>query len=131
MGQATSPTPAQPARTILVVDDDPDIVGAFIDLLTEHGYQVEVAKNGAEAIAILERGVSPCLILLDLMMPRVHGWAVLDALAGATHLAQTPVVITTAFEHAARPIRRAAAVVRKPIDQQMLLALVAKHAKPA
>jgi CheY-like chemotaxis protein len=117
--------------TILLVEDDADVARGVTDLLEEHGYQVHCATDGAKAIGMLERGIRPSLILLDLMMPGMHGWAVLDKLASSKDLSRIPVVITTAFEHAARPIRQAVAVLRKPYSRESLLATVEKFANPA
>lgn len=70
-------TSLMPAARALVVDDDDPIRVLLSTLVAHQGFEVETAKDGAEAIARLEDdGFS--LILLDLMMPRVDGYAVLQ-----------------------------------------------------
>lgn len=68
-----------PAPTVLVVEDDPDLVWVVRFNLELEGYRTFVAANGEDALAMLDE-VRPDLIMLDLMMPVMHGWAVLDAL---------------------------------------------------
>lgn len=57
---------------ILVVDDDPDVLGVVFDLLDDEGYQVRTAGNGQEALKVLAEW-RPDLIVLDLMMPVMDG----------------------------------------------------------
>jgi DNA-binding response OmpR family regulator len=59
-------------KTVLVVDDDPDLQQLLRLMLEEEGYRVEIANNGAEAQRWLEQR-EPDLIVLDLMMPEVNG----------------------------------------------------------
>lgn len=65
---------ADERKLVLVVDDDDDIRETLGILLEGNGYQVMEAENGARAVAIIEQGVRPNLILLDLMMPVMSGW---------------------------------------------------------
>lgn len=62
------------ASVLMVVEDDPNIRALIRDLLTDEGYSVDEAANGAEALAILTT-CKPDLILLDLNMPVMSGWA--------------------------------------------------------
>lgn len=83
------------SRTILVVDDQPDIrLMCRVNLALE-GYEVAEAMDGAAALAALDR-IKPDLILLDVMMPGVDGWQVLDAIKADPELEHIPVVILTA-----------------------------------
>jgi urea transport system substrate-binding protein len=63
---------AEPA-TILIVEDDPDILDVEADALTRKGYRVIKAHNGEDALEELEKGL-PQLILLDMRMPVMDGW---------------------------------------------------------
>jgi CheY-like chemotaxis protein len=67
------------APTVLVVDDDPDIVDMTRLMLEEGGYRVIAAHSGPEALRRLEE-VRPDLILLDINMPEMDGWQVLRVL---------------------------------------------------
>ncbi|HEY8394514.1 MAG TPA: response regulator [Thermaerobacter sp.] len=79
---------------ILVVDDVPS-VRAFLQLaLAEQGYEVHLADDGHQALE-QARSVRPHLILMDWVMPRMHGGAVLKALQGDPQLRSIPVVLMT------------------------------------
>ncbi len=84
-------------RTILVVDDDPKAVEAIAAFLPAPAYEVVRAYGGNEAIA-LARHLCPDLVLLDLMMPEVTGFDVVDALRGTPATARIPIIIVTAKE---------------------------------
>ncbi|MBA7644325.1 Alkaline phosphatase synthesis transcriptional regulatory protein PhoP [subsurface metagenome] len=60
---------------ILVVDDDPDILDAVTMILESQGYEVVTARDGAEGLANL-KAEKPDLMILDLLMPKMDGWAV-------------------------------------------------------
>ena len=62
-------------KKILAVDDDPDILDALTMILESQGYQVVTARDGIEALANLKAEV-PDLMILDLLMPKMDGWAV-------------------------------------------------------
>jgi PAS domain S-box-containing protein len=82
-------------RTILVVDDDPKAVEVIAAYLPISEYTVVRAYGGAEAIALAER-LRPDMILLDLIMPDVSGFAVVEALQRDLSTASIPIVIVTA-----------------------------------
>jgi CheY-like chemotaxis protein len=65
------------AGDILVVDDEPDIRESLVSILESAGYRVRTCANGKEAVAAIERA-RPALILLDLMMPIMNGWQVVE-----------------------------------------------------
>lgn len=82
---------------ILVVDDQPSIRGLLHVALTEAGADVSTASNGADAVVMV--GVAPPdLILLDLAMPGMTGWQVLEALKASHKTASIPVVLQTSAE---------------------------------
>jgi DNA-binding response OmpR family regulator len=82
--------------TVLVVDDDPSIRNVLEQFLEDDGYRPVLAKNGREAIAQLEPGGSlPDIMLLDLLMPEVDGYDVLDHLR-RNLLQEFPVLIFSA-----------------------------------
>jgi two-component system alkaline phosphatase synthesis response regulator PhoP len=80
---------------ILVVEDEEDIRELCRANLEYEGYEVIEATNGKEALELLDQKV-PDLILLDLMMPEVDGWEVLDKIKKKEEMAGVPVVLVTA-----------------------------------
>src|SRR5256885_5945283 len=80
---AGSAMPALP--TVLLVEDEPPVRELVAELLREEGYEVREARDGVEAIRTLDESLLPsgraCLILLDMMLPRVDGVGVLRHLA--------------------------------------------------
>jgi len=88
-------SPAGP-NLVLVVDDDFDIREALSDVLASEGYSVLTAADGGEALERLRGGVRPAVMLLDLMMPRVSGVEVIDALRKDESLSKIPVVVCSA-----------------------------------
>jgi signal transduction histidine kinase/DNA-binding LacI/PurR family transcriptional regulator/AraC-like DNA-binding protein len=87
------PGPIQ--RTVLVVDDDPGILDLHCRLVKQIGCQVVTARNGQEAMTAIGRA-RPDLILLDLMMPVMDGFAVLDAIRSQAETRNIPVIVLTA-----------------------------------
>lgn len=94
---------AGPARRVngighvLCVDDDDSVLKAVATILTGHGFQVDIARNGQDAL-VLAQDKQPDLIILDLMMPGMSGHEVLLALKQNSGTAEIPVMILTAAE---------------------------------
>lgn len=105
-------------KPILVVDDDLDILETLKRLLGDSGYSVICASSVQEALTELDR-VTPCLILLDLMMPERNGWDFRVEQQRRFELANIPVVVMTASATAPSSIF-ASAFLRKPLDLQEL-----------
>jgi CheY-like chemotaxis protein len=78
-----------------VVDDDPTAVELVSDYLASFGHQVHKAYSGVHGIEIAGNE-HPDLIILDLMMPEVNGFTVVDRLHGDPHTADIPIIILTA-----------------------------------
>ena len=78
-----------PAR-ILVVDDTPNNVTLLEDMLTARGYDVATARDGVEALAKVASG-APDLVLLDIMMPKMNGYEVLEHLRADAKFRHIPV----------------------------------------
>lgn len=81
---------------ILVVDDDVDMATLISATLQEHDYVVEVAHDGSIALEMVKKNPLPSLILLDLMMPIVHGFQLLTRLRADPLTSTIPVIIVTA-----------------------------------
>ena len=117
------------ARTILVVEDDHDIRVSVRMVLEDEGYEVFTVTNGRSALDMLERTTDtdrPCLIILDLMLPVMDGWHFADRLSEDPQLGQIPIVIMSAYESPPPPAR-AVGFVKKPVDTETLLRMVAQH----
>jgi DNA-binding response OmpR family regulator len=80
---------------ILIADDEPHIVAALEFLLVQSGYEVDVARNGDEALARIRSG-RPDLVLLDVMMPAKSGYEVCREVRASPELAGTKVVMLSA-----------------------------------
>jgi CheY-like chemotaxis protein len=108
---------------VLVVDDDEAIRCAVADLLEEAGFGVSQAQDGEQALAMLRRSPLPAVVLLDLMMPRVDGWQVVEAMRASPPLASVPVMVLTAFS-ARVGLPNDCRVLHKPLERDVLLAEV-------
>jgi two-component system chemotaxis response regulator CheY len=110
-------------RTVLVVDDDAIQRAAVAELLSSRGYEVVVACDGQEAVELLQDGLRPSVIVLDLTMPRMDGWTFLAHLRRIAHSA-VPVLVTSAAA-SERPPAGADACLEKPIKAAQLREMVA------
>ncbi len=112
---------------ILVVDDTPVNVKLLADLLTRKGYVVVTADGGREGLAMVESEL-PDLVLLDVMMPDLDGYAVCRAIRALPQTALLPVVMVTALDPAKERINGLEAgaddFLSKPINQHELLTRV-------
>lgn len=82
-------------KTIMVVDDNPDIVTIVKTILEGRGYSVQCAYSGLEVFGLLDEQ-KPDLIILDIMLPQMDGLEVLTKLKGASETASIPVILLTA-----------------------------------
>src|SRR5919202_4006879 len=112
---------------VLVVDDDPSILLFVREALDFEGFQVQVAVDGLQALEVLEAEPHPCLLLLDMRMPRLDGWGVSQALRERGW--QITTCVMTAAQDARAWAREigAAAVLPKPFDLADLVAVVEQH----
>ncbi|QSQ22181.1 response regulator [Pyxidicoccus parkwayensis] len=124
----------QPLQTLLVVDDDLDIRDALQDVFELEGYAVLLAADGLEALAQLRQvETPPRLILLDLMMPRMDGFAFREALRHEAALSDIPVLVASAdldVKGAAEGLD-VAGWLRKPLDLSELLSAVKRLSQAA
>ena len=79
---------------LLVVDDDPDILDAITTILETQPYTIEVARDGVECLDKVREGI-PDLIILDLLMPKKDGFAVVRELRENPKYAKVPILILT------------------------------------
>jgi CheY-like chemotaxis protein len=111
---------------ILVVDDDADIREVLSEVLIESGHDVMTASNGLEGLQILRDGWSPCMVLLDLMMPVMDGYLFLEEARNDPALASIPITVITAGRQVDIQRLEGATLVAKPIRLPALMSLIAK-----
>jgi CheY-like chemotaxis protein len=109
----------------MIVDDDDEIREALGDVLAERGYAVISARDGQQALARLEQGQregqKPDAIFLDLWMPVMNGWQLLEALSNDPALSRIPrVVLTAARGQKARDLN-ATELLMKPVRLEQVL----------
>lgn len=110
-------------KKILVVDDDPYILMS-LEFLKKNGFEVMVARNGTEALDIVEKQV-PDIVLLDIMMPDVDGYAICKHIKSSKKLKEAKVVFMSA-KSKETDIRKgydlgASLYVTKPFSTRQLL----------
>jgi two-component system, OmpR family, alkaline phosphatase synthesis response regulator PhoP len=129
----------EPKAKILLVDDDPDILEVMSAVLLAHDYTVVTAKDGQEGLLKL-RSEKPDLMVLDLMMPRMDGFAVCNELLDPrwAKYSNIPIIILTSVKEDAGRRRyelgtglqlRVSDYIEKPIDPHVLLTRVETHLK--
>jgi CheY-like chemotaxis protein len=101
---------------ILVVDDDASHRALICDLLEEMGYRTREASNGREALDLLEETL-PQAVLLDLRMPVMNGWGVLEALKEMPRARGLPIIIISAYGYEwEAELVGASGHISKPVD---------------
>lgn len=83
------------SKRILIIDDEPNIVISLEFLMMREGHEVHVARDGESGLAAV-RSQRPDLVVLDVMMPKLDGFAVLEAIRADTALAETRVLMLSA-----------------------------------
>jgi adenylate cyclase len=115
------------APKVLVVDDEETVRDLMRRFLARDGFDVVTARDGREGLE-LARQLRPALITLDVLMPGLDGWSVLQALKADPVLAPIPVVMLTILDEKNRGYALGAAdYLTKPIDRERLRALLARH----
>jgi CheY-like chemotaxis protein len=128
----SGPAATEPAPTVLVVEDEADLVWVIRFNLELEGYRTLVAGNGQQALDMLTQ-VSPDLILLDIMMPVMDGWTVLDELRrkGGTRARVVVVSARTGPSDKQRAEEyRVDGFVAKPFEMDELLAVIRRLVPP-
>lgn len=107
------------SKTALIVDDDRSIVDGLGEYLGDDGYAVIGATNASEALALLDSGLRPDVIVLDLLMPGMDGWDFRTAQLNEPSLAEIPVLLVSASGFSRQTILTQLAVdeyLTKPLD---------------
>ena len=125
------------APHILLVEDELTLRESLQEALEDAGHRVRVARNGAEALGLLDRLARPALVVLDLQMPFMDGLAFLHALRSRPDHADFEVLAMSAYVDAdwLRKVPGVLRTLRKPFDVQDLIAaadaFLARHPAPA
>jgi len=124
---AAIPEGAEHAALVMIVDDDPNARGLLASTVRREGYRVIEATDGEAALA-LAREWHPDVVTLDVLMPRMDGWAVLTALKSDHELAEIPIIIVTVLEDRGIAVSLGAAeFLTKPVDRPRLAATIRQH----
>ena len=113
-------------KSILVVEDNIDIQESLKATLELEGFNVFTADNGKEAIEQLGIIPTPCLILLDLMMPVMNGWEFVEEISKDIMLSSIPIVVVTAIGDSNKS-PKTDGYIPKPINYEALISAVCKH----
>jgi CheY-like chemotaxis protein/anti-sigma regulatory factor (Ser/Thr protein kinase) len=115
------------ATTVLVIDDDPAVRDLMMRFLDKQGYHGVHASSGADGLR-LARELEPDVITLDVVMPDMTGWDVLDELKTDTALASIPVIMVTIVDQEALALASGASdYFVKPIDRDRLAVALGKY----
>jgi len=124
---------AEKPASILVVDDDPEIVTMLSTRLGKRGFKITTAEDGKKAIELAKRD-KPDLVLLDVMMPGKSGWEVARALKQDPVTQHVKIVMVTAIgektNEITAPIYGADAHIDKPFEFEQLERVITDLLKP-
>ena len=112
------------ASSVLVVDDDPNLVRLMSKFLKLEGFSPVPAANGQEALTYLRGGGDASVILLDLRMPVMDGWTFRREQRGDPGLADIPIVVLSGVEGDRVQELEAAASFNKPVSFQEVVGVV-------
>ena len=124
-------------KTVLLIDDDYDLLVAIKTVVEGAGYIVKTAVSGEEGLEAV-RSSAPDLIVLDVMMPGMDGWAVCETLKGTPTTSRIPIIMLTAvashvkdtdYTHASGKTTEADDYFPKPVNPQVLLERIKRLAK--
>ena len=131
MGRVVLPEPVSDivlGKTVLVIDDDGDVRDLMKRSLTREGFHVELAPDGYSGLE-RARNLKPNVITLDVMMPGMDGWAVLNQLKADAELSHIPVIMVTIVNEKNLGFSLGAVeYMTKPIDWQRLHKLLHRYA---
>jgi len=124
---AALPEGSENAPLVMIVDDDPNSRDLLVATVRREGYRVIEATDGESAL-MLAREWRPDVITLDVLMPRMDGWAVLTAFKSDPLLAEIPVIIVTVLADRGIAVSLGAAeFLTKPVDRARLAATIRQH----
>jgi len=123
---------ANEKKRILLIDDDETHL-LIAQSMLKHDYQTIVAKSGHEALELFIKGISPDLVLLDILMPNMDGWEIYHQIKGISLLRDVPIAFLTSESDAMEEKRAyemgAADYIMKPYDKTDLLKRIERMLK--
>lgn len=121
---ASASTEAEHGKHILVVDDSPSVRRVVSSMLKQHGWEVQVARDGVEALEMITRQ-TPAAVLLDIEMPRMDGYELISTIRAQKQYRKLPLVVLTsraAVKHQQRALQLgASSYVVKPYQDEELI----------
>ena len=118
------------AQKILVVDDEPEIREMLEARLSANGYEVVTAKDGLEAVEKFSEEM-PAMVILDVLMPRVDGFKVLEIIKNHASSSPVPIIMLTAKGESGNILKaqemQATDYIIKPFKAEELLAVVKRY----
>jgi CheY-like chemotaxis protein len=118
---------------VLVIDDDADLRESIGMMLEVAGHSFTLANDGLDGLQRLRTGRPPCVVLLDLMMPRMSGFELRSLMKADPQLSAIPVIVVTGAGPLAdrRAAELDAEILRKPVEVQVLLDAVNRRCNRA
>ena len=120
-------------HTVLIVEDYDDMREGLALVIQTTGLDVISVRSGREALDRLEAGLRPCIVLLDLVMPEMDGFAFRQAQLADPELASIPVAaISGGGQQIEEQVRRLGIThfLQKPFEEEELLDVIGKHCLP-
>lgn len=118
------------SKKVLIIDDEPGVIALVKDWLGSRGYDVISAKSGADGIR-KAKDEEPDIIILDINMPVIDGFEVLDKLRNCTETQYTPIIMLTERRETESIVKATETgstdYIMKPISMEKLLAIVKKY----
>lgn len=118
------------ARRLLIVDDNADVRDLLKELLELSGYVVETARDGLDALEMLQDSPPPAMILVDLMMPLMSGWELIVELRKRERFSGTPVLVVSAVSKSEDLLPADIPCIQKPVDPRTLCRLIHDRLNP-
>jgi cyclic beta-1,2-glucan synthetase len=127
--RAPEPPSARPQPDVLVVDDDRALRDGVLRLLDDEGLSGVGAEDGAEALERLEAGLRPRLVIVDLEMPRMNGWAFVRKVEELPAFSALPILVMSGIAAAgfAPPRKNDAGFLKKPLEPAELLSAARRY----
>ncbi len=114
----------QPQRTVIVIDDNQDVLELFQRYLSVADYEVALAQNAQQALAYLKQ-VHPFAIILDLMMPDQDGWDLLQMFSNQPDTQDVPIIVCSVLKQKDLALSLGATYfLQKPISEQQLISVL-------